>query len=154
MSLFAFRNVATRDVPLSFNEAGDTQQHTITIRQLAPRHLEAAAKESQRVSFLDVRALGGFAALQKDLEGLKSADIDKAKSNPLLTYDRVVLIAKSMTAWSYGEAITEELIAELPEDWQVWAATEVLRLTRPALVQTKDEQETERKNAPASSSAL
>lgn len=146
MSIFAHRNTKTVDIPQSLNAAGDATQHSVVIRQLNPKQLEAASKESMRLAFSDARALGGFAVIQEELKAIKP-DADKAKEkNPFLVYDRTTLMVRGIKSWTYDETLGEDAIVELPEEVQRLLATEVLRLTRPALLQDKAEAEAEAKN--------
>lgn len=151
VSLFASRNLKTIEVPLSLNADGDTQQHTITIRQLNPKQLEACGKEAQRVALMGARELGGFAAIQKDLEGLKKGDGSEPDAddvpNPFMTLDRTLVIVKGLKEWSLAESISEANIEDLPLAWQTFAGTEILKHTNPSLVQSKNEREAARKNA-------
>lgn len=147
MAIFAFKHTKTLDLPLAFNDDGDTQQYVVTIRQLAPRHLEMAVKESQRKAFADLQALGGMKVLSELQEGVKAAGTTApAVRDPLATFDRDVLIEKGVVSWTLGETPTAEHIAELSEDVSRWLATEILRLTKPSLLQTEDEAEGARKN--------
>jgi hypothetical protein len=142
MSVFTSKVTKQLAVP---NDAGQT----ITIRKLAPRHLEAAAKEAQRTAMAEFRDMGG-AAFMQELAALKSdkpeAAAAPAVADPVGLFDRVTLLAKAITTWSYDAAIDAETLADLDEDTQAWLAREVLLLAKPALFQSEADAETARKN--------
>jgi hypothetical protein len=142
MSVFTSKVTRTLNVP-------HDEGQTITIRKLAPRHLEAAAKEAQRTAMAEFRDMGG-AAFMQELAALKSdkseADAAPAVADPVGLFDRVTLLSKAVTAWSYEEAIDVDTLAELDEETQAWLAREVLTLAKPALFQSEADAETARKN--------
>lgn len=147
MAIFAHKQTKTLDVPIVFNDEGDSRQYVVVIRQLNPRQIEAAVKETQRRSFEDVKALGGFSVL-KELRELVTDEQakDEGEKNPLLIYDRETLIDKGVVSWTFPEDKTPENIANLTEDVRDWLATEILRLTKPALVQSQEERKAAQKN--------
>jgi len=139
-SIFTNRVVVTKDVP-------HDAPNTVTFRKLAPRHLEAAAKESQRQSINDVKEAGGAKLVGeitrefKDPEKAKEL-AESVKRDPLLTYDRVTLIEKAVTGWSYEPEPVKANFEELDEETQQWLATEILKLSKPSAYET----EADRKN--------
>jgi hypothetical protein len=146
MSVFTSRVTDTRPIP------HDPDQ-SVTIRKLAPRHLEAAAKASQLQSIADLKEIGGPAFL-KELEALGDGDKKKAedkaaeaaKRDPLLTYDPYVLIAKGLKEWTYDAPLVAESFEDLDDVTRDFIAREILRLSKPALFQTEAEQKADQKN--------
>jgi hypothetical protein len=156
-SIFANRITQTLAVP-------GMDGQTITIRKLAPRHLEAAMAEAQRKGLAVSRAmadqLAGFdVGVLRDLRSLEapkpSADdagtddaspVAPAMTSPLAGYDALTLIEKGVTEWTFSEPIGRESFEEIDADTRDWLATEILRLSRPSLFQSADEAEQARKN--------
>jgi hypothetical protein len=141
MSVFTSKVTRTLTVP-------HDEGQTITIRKLAPRHLEAAAKEAQRTAMAEFRDMGG-ARFMQELAALKSDKPEAAAptvSDPVSLFDRTTLLWKAVTAWSYDAPIDVETLADLDEATQAWLATEVLTLAKPALFQSEADAETARKN--------
>lgn len=144
MSVFTSRVTKTLSVP-------HDPEHTVIVRKLAPRHLEAAARVSQQQSIDDFKSMGG-AAFLKELEAMKKPSLEQADQvaaakDPLLLFDRLTLIEKGVLSWSYDAPIAAESYADLDEETRDFLAREILRLARPALFQTPTEAETDRKNA-------
>jgi hypothetical protein len=161
-SPFASRVVVTLPIPFD-------PPHEVTLRKLAGRHLERARNAFMTSLFLDVQARGG-AAVQKDMQQLFVKDapnkedvedqVKKAAADPLNGFDPYVVTQGGITAWSYPESLAVELVTDekgnqlprvkaiddLDEDAVRWFATEVMRITKPALFQTAAEVEAERKN--------
>jgi len=160
-SPFASRVVVT--IPIPFDPP-----HEVTLRKLAGRHLERARNAFMTGLFLDVQARGG-AAVQKDMQTLfvkdapnkaeVEAEVQKVAADPLNGYDSYVLAQGGIVAWSYPESLMPErtvegdsilmrvqAIDDLDEDAIRFFATEIMRLTKPALFQTEAEVKAERKN--------
>lgn len=140
MSIFTHRVVVTRDVP---HDPGQS----VTFRKLAPRHLEAASKEAQRQSIQDVKEAGGpklVGEIQREFaDPEKKKELEAATTkDPLLTYDRVTLLEKSVKEWSYPEPADRTSFEELDEETLQWLSTEILKLSKPSLYET----EADRKN--------
>ena len=105
---------------------------TVTIRKLAPKHLDVAKRASFRQTIETMREVG--ASLIKEIQGLSSETVQAAaKNDPLMVFDRVELIAAAVTGWTYDVPLEREHFENLDEETQDWLAREVLRLTRPAL---------------------
>jgi len=125
---------------------------TITIRKLAPRHLEAAAKEQQREFFANLKSMSdGIDEFKKLRDGEKkdpkpSAGDDDGPTNPLVLFDRLTLIEKGVIGWSFAEERTRENFEDLDSDTAEWLATEILTLAKPRLFQTKAQAAEDRKN--------
>jgi hypothetical protein len=144
-----FTSRVTRTVPIPHDSP-----NSVTIRKLAPKHLDASAKAAQIESAEAFHRMGG-AALLKQLEGL---DFDKvpgasraalaapAVADPLLQFDRSVLLVKGVQSWTYDAKVTPDAIEDLDEPTQDFLAREVLKLSRPDLFQTPAEQEAATKN--------
>lgn len=138
MSLLTFRNTKTIEMPLA-------DGYTVTIRQLAGRHLDKARKASQLESVQSVRELG--AALIKEIQQITREEIAEEKqSDPLLGYDHGTLVRLGVTAWSLDDELSPETCEELPEDTQEALAREILRYSKPSLFRTADDAEAAQKN--------
>jgi hypothetical protein len=134
---------------------------TVTIRRLPGRHLEAAGRERVFARMDAIRRMGG-PRWQKDLQSAIAQEEQEAAAStvapepvveaapapadPLLDYDKQVLVAHGVVAWSYPDPVTPERIADLDADAVDWIAREVLRLTKPALFQTPADVEAAVKN--------
>ena len=145
MSVFTSLVTKVLDVP---HDPGQT----MTIRRLQPKHLHAAGNASLMDSIDQMKKIGP--SFIKELRELDDKTIAKAlNADPLLKFDRVSLIEKGVTAWSYDVPLTQEYFEDLDDDTQQWLAAEILRLAKPSLYQSPEEQETEEKNASASCTA-
>jgi hypothetical protein len=135
MSVFTSR--VTKDIPV-----GD---QTVVIRKLAPRHLEKAAKEAQRKSLDDFKAMGG-AAFLKEWQDVteKKPDAPDVAPDPMHGYDAVTLLESGIVSWSFEEAVTRESFEDLDADTLDLLSREVLKLSKPSLFV---DQEAARKNA-------
>lgn len=161
-SPFASHVVVTLPVPFD-------PPHEVTIRKLAGRHLERARNAFLTSLFRDVQTRGG-AAVQKEMQLLFSRDgsarddideqVRKVAADPLNGFDRYVIVQAGLVAWTYPESLKPERVVDedgtvsmrcaaiddLDEDTLTWLALEVMRLTKPALFETPEEQEVSRKN--------
>lgn len=138
MSIFTSRVTKTIEIP---HDPGQT----VTIRKLAPRHLEQASRASQLKSIADLKEIGGPAFL-KELQTLSDTVLKEAKvADPTLTFDKIVLLEKAVVDWSYDAARTAEVFADLDEQTLNLLATEVLKLSKPSLFQTTEESEDAKK---------
>ena len=146
MSIFASHT--TRTFPIPFDAP-----HTVTLQKLSGRELEAAQLEhlsgvatgrgrNWATTFLSLAKAG----LATDRDARKVLD------DPLSGYDRIALARAGVKAWSYVDAdgkpiaVTPAAIDDLDDEALEFVATEALRLTKPGLFQTAEEQETARKN--------
>lgn len=118
---------------------------SVTIRKLAPKHLDAARRAAQD------RAL----AEMKHLQSMEMGDfldrvLSEAKApsvvDPLAAYDRVALMVAGVTAWTFDAPVDRDHVEDLDEDTQDWLARAILRLSKPSLFQTEAEAEADRKN--------
>lgn len=80
-----------------------------------------------------------------------TADAAKVLSDPLSGFDRLSLVKSGLVAWTCEEhgkpkPVTPEAIDDLEDEPLEFLATEILRLTKPALFVTPAEVEAERKN--------
>lgn len=143
MSIFASRTQQV--LPLPFDEP-----HTVTIQKLAGRMLEKARQVNQQASVDALRRMGG-ATFQRELgavgdPAVVAAAVAKRQADPLHTYDRYVVLAKGITAWTYDEALTPvevvdedgtktlriAAIDDLDEEAADFIARAIMALTRPA----------------------
>lgn len=143
MSIFASLVTKVLEVP------GDAGQ-TITIRKLAPKHLMAARRQSQKDSLDQMRDMGDPAFIRQvqelASEGAGSTASTAVKADPLLLYDRVILMQHGIVSWSYDREPTREVLEDIDEDTSDWLAREILRLTKPTLFQSEAEREEATKN--------
>jgi hypothetical protein len=146
---------------------------TVTIRKLAPRHLDAASKAQQMRSIEDLRQMGGPKFLKewgevKRAAGGDDAPVEKPATppktddqviqdalakDPLLAYDRLTILVKGIVSWTIEEVLPGpedpkrgELLDELDDDVQTYVATEILRLSVPRLFETPKERKGRTKN--------
>lgn len=142
MSIFASRVEKVIAIPF------DVPQ-TVTIRRLAGRHLERAQLESQVTAASAVQRMGG-PAFQRELLTVAGPKVESASTaappDPLNLYDHYVLLDKGICAWSYDEPIDSAHIEDLTEEVVEFLAREILKLSKPALFRSKEEQEADRKN--------
>src|SRR4029450_4560149 len=128
MSIFA--SYVTRTVALPFDEP-----HTVTIQKLSGKAL-AAARQAQVAASMDfVKAMGG-AASGRELAPLGrpdtiAAEVEKAQTDPARQYDRPMVLAKGVTAWTYPESPTPALLDDLDEQAADFLFHAILDLTLP-----------------------
>ena len=80
-----------------------------------------------------------------------TADAAKVLADPLSGFDRLALVKGGLVAWTCEEAgqpkpVTEAAIEDLEDEPLEFLATAILRLTKPALFLTPEEDAAERKN--------
>ena len=152
-------------IPLPFDPP-----HTVVVRKLTGRELEDAQKaHAAGIAGGDARLWS--ARFRRLLEGSISdqAEIEQAIADPLTGYDRYALVRSGLVSWSYPESVKPvparpaiaakgnrpespaveafDAVADLDDEAVDFIATEVLRLTKPALFHVKPEDaENERKN--------
>lgn len=154
MSVFTSRVTETVEVP----------GLVVTVRKLAPRHLHAAAQANQFEAIKNFKAMGG-AAFMQELKKLTAAPDDhgereqkgdviaqaaaESAKDPLSGFDRQALLEKGIVSWQGDDAppLSSEAIEDLDDDAQVAIATRILKLSKPSLFRTDEEQEAVRKNA-------
>jgi hypothetical protein len=138
MSIFASR--ITKTIPIPFDPP-----HEVTLQKLAGRHLGKAHDAFLADLYQGVRDRGG-SAVQKDMqalfEGDKKADAEaavaKVQADPLNGYDPYVLVRHGVKGWSYDTPLSPEAIEDLDDEAVTFFATEIMRLTKPALFQTEE----------------
>jgi hypothetical protein len=129
-------------IPLPFDPP-----HTVTVRKLTGRELEAAA-EAQRDGIANGRARAWPTLLRRALvKGATDPEVLKAIRDPLTGYDRFTLVRTGLVAWSYPLPIKRsdttatgttvitvvDAVEDLDDEAVDFIATEVLRLTKPGL---------------------
>lgn len=143
MSIFTSRVTKTIPIP-------NTPNWQATIRKLSPRNLFQAARESQRIALETVDAMGGAAQLfekhKAELSAVIKEAAEKKQDDPLASYDQVTLLDKGIVSWTCDEEKGLQAYEDLDEDTLRYLATEILRLSRPALFLTDDEKEEQEKN--------
>lgn len=121
---------------------------TITIRKLAPKHLDEARKVSQDRAFAEVQRTRDMLSADFLERVMAETKPDQGSvRDPLLAYDRVVLMQHGVTAWSFDQPVSVESFEDIDDDRADWIAGQILRLSKPSLYQTESEQEDARKNA-------
>lgn len=128
---------------------------TITIRKLAPKALDKARQASKEAGSAELRlqrqTLGDaqMRELQEEIaKAVANSETTKKAADPLVLYDKTVLVQEGVTAWSFAEpAFSPAACEDIDEDTRDWLAREILHLSKPSLFQTAEEQEAARKNA-------
>lgn len=139
-----FTSYVTEELPVP-SDAGQR----VTIRRLPPKVLREASQAQQLAAVEDARAMREAMgeALSEMLGRVTPEAMAAAKqADPLLSYDRVTLMLHGVTAWSYAQPVTREVLEDMDDDAQAWLAGAILRLSKPSLYQTADEQEDAQKN--------
>jgi len=141
--MLPFTSLFTKTIAVS----GDPDQ-TVTIRKLAPEHLERAMKTQQRRVVQDLREMGGLSVL-KEFQDLKQSPetAPEVVADPLLQFDRVTLLETGITAWTYEQQISRATCADLDEETAEYLAREILRYAKPSLFLAADEAHAEKKDA-------
>ena len=153
MSIFASFTQAT--IPIPFDPP-----HIVTIQKLSGRQLAKANQAYFNDLIAGVRERGGAEA-QKDIDALfaktpeqMAAAVNTVQSDPLNGYDKHTLIRYGVKAIDGepfvtaidGQPLQPDPVDDMTEEAVEFLSREVMRLTKPALFQTADEQETDRKN--------
>jgi|SRR4051794_27626521 hypothetical protein len=146
MSIFASQTTET--IPIPFDAP-----HAVTIQKLTGRDVDAAQLDHMAgvvtgrgrnwaVRFLELARAG--AATEQDAR--------KVLDDPLSGYDRLTLAKRGVKGWTYTKAdgtpleVTAAAVEDLDDEALEFCARAVLQLTKPALFQTADEREADRKN--------
>lgn len=136
MSIFASQTQVTVAIPFDV-------PHTVTIRKLTGREYETVC-EAHRGGFASGSPRLWPTILRRALDkGASDPDVLKAIADPLTGHDRFALVRAGLLAWSYPQAIAIvpatatapaiDAVADLDDEAVDFIATEVLRLTKPAL---------------------
>lgn len=144
--MFASLKQSTISVPFD-------SPHTVTVRKVTGRELDAAA-EAHRSHLAGGSPRLWPATFRRALEhGASDPEVRRAIADPLTGYDRFALVTAGLVAWSYPQSLTPAhtggpvaAIEDLDDEGVDFIATEILRLTKPALFQTAEEIEAARKN--------
>lgn len=144
MSIFASQTQATIALPF------DVPQ-TITIRKLTGAEVERV-QEAHAVGIATGGARTWAVRFRQMLEkGPTDPAVLKMLADPLLGYDRFAIIRAGLTGWSYPQSITPvaakgteppvmvDAIADIDDEAADFIATEIMRLTKPALFFTSEE---------------
>jgi len=162
----AFASLTKSDpIPLPFDPP-----HTIIVRKLSGREYQRV-QEAHAIGIATGDARIWSARFRRLLENsiAEKAEIERAIADPLTGFDRHLLVRLGTVAWSYPVSLKAvkavpavqsmdgqiqipaieayDPIDDLSDEHVDFIAREVLRRTKPALFQSIDEQETERKNA-------
>jgi hypothetical protein len=125
-----FASLVTLRIPMP----GDPEQF-VTIRKLAPKHLNAAAKVTQMESLAALKEIGG-AFFLKELQALGGEQVALAAvaADPLQKFDRLTLVEHGVTGWTYEHEPTRAFLEDnLDDDTLTALAREVLKLAKPTL---------------------
>lgn len=162
MSIFASQSTATVKIPCD-------PPHTVVVRKLTGRECEEA-QESHRNSWTTGSSRSWSAMFRRMLESGKGAsdpEVQKALADPLTGFDRYAVVRAGLVGWSYPQPVkpvsvtdektnvttTVDAVADLDDESVDFIATEILRLTKPALFLSAEALEDARKNASGSSIA-
>lgn len=131
MSVFASHTTTTIAVP------HDPPQ-TVTIRKLRGRELQDAQAADLR-AFIGNRSPRGWAGTLRGLIAKARAGDDVGNADPVLTdpligYDRAVVVRAALLSWTYTDhPPTADEIDDLDDETIDFIAREILRLTKPQL---------------------
>ncbi len=121
---------------------------SVVIRKLSGRHLERAESEHALQLMEGVKRLG--LAFQKEMaetfKAAPSADVKAVQADPLNGYDVQIVLERGIVSWSEPEKVTPENIADMDGTERTFLSHEIMRLTRPELFRTADEQAADEKN--------
>ncbi len=155
MSIFA-PQTRSGPIPIPFDPP-----HTIVVRKLTGREIEAA-QEAHRLNTIAGSARLWAENYRRGLrDGATALEVLRAVHDPLTGYDRFALVRAGLVAWSYPQSVTpiaakaatvakgtmpaaaaveaSDAIEDLDDEAVDFIATEVLRLTKPALFVTTEE---------------
>lgn len=151
-----FASHTTSDpIPLPFDPP-----HWIQVRKLTGREVERA-QEAHRATLASGSARSWAATFRRMLEkGASDPEVVKVIRDPLTGYDRYALVRAGLVAWSYPQSVKPvpvitssklgtapdtpvaepyDAIEDLDDEAVDFIATEVLRLTKPALFAATEE---------------
>lgn len=148
MSIFASQTQRTIAIPFD-------APHTVTIRKLTGRETEQA-QEAHAVGVASGGARLWSRRFRHLLEhGASDTDATTALMDPLLGFDRFAVIRAGLVGWTYEQSVKGERahgvidpIDDLDDEAADFIATEIMRLTKPALFEAPTES---RKNDSGSS---
>lgn len=164
-SPFASRVVKTLPIPFD-------PPHEVTLQKLAGRHLHKAEVAHQLAWLEDVEAKGGVKKQKERLRDWNEGDPKEPEpepepesekkenepDDPLAGVDPYTVCRFGIKSWTYDESLSVDAdtqrvasLDDMDKDSLEWFATEIMRLTRPKLFQTKDEQKEAEKNDSAPS---
>lgn len=134
-----FASLTTSDpIPLPFDEG-----QWIKVRKLTGREHEEA-QNAHRLGFsTNPNKWAGF--LRATAVDPTSTDVQRVVADPMTGYDRYVIAKAGLVAWSYDLA-PAQAIDDLDDDAIEFIAREVLKLSKPSLFQSANEQEQEKKS--------
>lgn len=136
------------------------QPHTIVVRKLTGKEYQAAVSDAEgRITALFRRALAAG--------GVKDPGVLAAVASPLTGHDRYALVRAGLVSWSYPQSVkpvkaqpdakppveASDAVNDLDDEAMDFIATEVLRLTKPALFVAPEAVEDTQKEPPAAASA-
>lgn len=139
-------------IPLPFDPP-----NTIVVRKLTGREVEQVQMAHARGVAIGRSRLWSENFKRILTDGMaKAGDLAAALADPLTGFDRFAVVSAGLVAWSYpqptkpvpatADAPAYDPIDDLDDEAVEFIAREVMRLTRPALFLTVEQQETERKN--------
>lgn len=145
-----FASLTTATVPVPFDPG-----QTITVRKLTGREFDAA-QDAHRASIASGRSRSWSVTFRRMLEkGASDPDVVKAIADPLTGFDRFEVVAAGLLAWTYPQPVTgatrKATLEDLDDEAVDFIATEILKLTKPALFQTQEEAKAAQREADGSS---
>lgn len=147
MSIFASQT-ASDPIPIPFDPP-----HTIIVRKLTGRESDAA-QEAHRSGLAGGSPRSWATMFRRALEkGASDPEVLKVLADPLTGYDRFALVRAGLVSWSYPQSVkpvlvkgkqglpdqTIDVIEDLDDEAVNFIATEVLRVTKPGLFLTAEE---------------
>ncbi len=129
------------------------EPNTISFRKLTGGEMDLA-EEVKQDRAKAYRARRGVEEMTQQLSQVRDLDalMAKLQANPLNRFDAQQLCKAGVFGWTFTDdqqqpvAVTPESIDDMDEDVVNFAATEILRLTRPSLFKTPEETADDRKN--------
>lgn len=125
---------------------------TITIQRVSGKALDAAQLEHMTGVVTGRGRNWATTFMRLAAKGVASdGDAAKVLSDPLSGYDRLTLVQAGVRSWTYQEdgqpkPVTAAAIEDLLDEDLEFLASAVLQLTKPALFQTAEAREDDRKN--------
>jgi len=144
MSVFTSRNQQTLEI------THNGEPVLVTIRELTPRRLreakDVATRDNLERNQLNLAAMGG-AEFYRQVHDLADAKPKQdVKSDPLDDYDIETMLRYGIVSWSDDAPVTPEAIGEIREENLRELATALLKMSKPSLFKSADEQDADRKN--------
>lgn len=155
MSIFASHHTKTIALPFA-------APHTVTLKKLSGKQLGKAEQEAMFSHASTFRRLGGR-EFKKELDSIgapaeQAKEIEQVKADPLSAFDIDTLLYGGVSSWTCDESLarvpvkdeeTGAVVMRIPAlddlvaDAREFIAREVLKLAKPSLFLSEEEQEIE-----------